>query len=227
MPRPELVIAIDGPAGSGKSTTAKAVANALALAHLDSGALYRAVTLAALRRGVAIERRTLGSLARSGTVGLALRDDEYVPTLEGIDVSEAVRSDDVTAAVSAVAAAPEVREWVNEELRRAAADHPKGVVVDGRDIGTVVFPEARLKIFLTAEVAVRARRRAIQDGGSLASEDLHALGAVIAARDKADSRRDVAPLKPASDALILDSTALSFDQQVSRIVELARRSHVD
>lgn len=224
MTPPELVIAIDGPAGSGKSTTAKAVAKALSLAHLDSGALYRAVTLASLRYG-----GVDAGLARaeSGAIGLTVRKDQFVPTLDGIDVSREVRTDEVTSAVSAVAAVPQVRDWVNGELRKAAARHRRGVVVDGRDIGTVVFPDAGVKVFLTAAVTERARRRAIQDGGSLTSKDLESLGKVIAARDAADSKRDVAPLKPAEDAIIVDSTALTFEAQVEQIVDLARQAYVD
>jgi CMP/dCMP kinase len=223
----DFVIAIDGPAGSGKSSTARAVARALSLAHLDSGALYRAVTLAALRRGVPIEEGRLHALSQSGAIRLVLKNDEFVPTLGGVDVSTDVRSEAVTADVSAVAAMPLVRDWVNGELRRAARQHNRGVVVDGRDIGTVVFPDARLKVFLTAEVSERARRRAIQDGGSLESADIHALGEVIAARDDADSTRAVAPLRPAPDAVVIDTTAISFAAQVEQIAGLARRVHVD
>jgi cytidylate kinase len=216
------VLAIDGTAGSGKSTTARAVAARLGLAHLDSGALYRAVTLASLDDPTPLDGQRLVARARALPVRLALVGDEFRPEVAGIDVSEAVRRPDVTARVSAVAALPAVRDLVNALLRAAAADVPQGVVVDGRDIGTVVFPDAALKVFLTAHPEARARRRLTQDGGSLDSAALAAEADRLGRRDRADAERAVAPLKPAPDALVLDTTGLSFDQQVRRIVEQAQ-----
>ena len=225
------VIAIDGPSASGKSSTARAVAESLGFAHLDSGSLYRGVTLVALREGV---RRGLTGEAIGGldpeTVlraaedrGLMLQSDGtgYAAYLDGEPVEEALRSTEVTACVSAIAAIPVVREWVNSRLRamvRAGQD----VVVDGRDIGTVVFPDADLKIFLTASAEARAGRRISQRGRAVRPADLDAEAQALAARDHADSTREVAPLRAAPDAVHLDTTTLDFAEQVRFIVDRAR-----
>jgi len=216
------VVAIDGPAGSGKSTTARAVADRLGFAHLDSGALYRAMTLAAIDNEVPLDAQRLVALARALPVRLSLVGNEFRPEVAGTDVSESVRRSDVTARVSAVSALPQVRDLVNGLLRAAAAEHPQGVVVDGRDIGTVVFPEAPVKIFLTATPEARARRRLTQEGRALDVKTLQAETERLAHRDAADARRAVAPLRAAPDAVVLDTTSLTFDQQVDRIAEQAR-----
>lgn len=218
------VVAIDGPAASGKSSTAKAVARELGWTHLDSGAIYRALTLAALDHlggGAWLETRIVG-LAEDLPVRLVLVGTEFRPEVAGVDVAEAIRSERVTAKVSELAALPGVRKWVNARQRQAAKDHPAGVVVDGRDIGTVVFPDAPVKVFLTASPEERVRRRLTQRGLRLDAEFVTRESQALAARDEADSQRAVAPLKPAPDALILDSTALSFQEQVARVVALAR-----
>ncbi len=225
------VIAIDGPAASGKSSTAALVARQLGWAHLDSGALYRAVTLAAIdnleqRTGDSGERWPVAkivSLADELPIRLALVGAEYVPEVAGVDVEREIRSERVTTQVAAVSAIPEVRAWVNACQRSAVAEHPVGVVVDGRDIGTVVFPEAPLKVFLTATPEERARRRLTQRGQAPDEARLARESAMLAARDTADSSRAVAPLKPASDAVLLDTTELSLTEQVQQIVVLARR----
>jgi cytidylate kinase len=226
------VIAIDGPSASGKSSTARAVAEALGFAHLDSGSLYRGVTLVALREGT---RRGLTGdtalvnlgpetiLRAAEDRGLMLQSDGvgFAAYLEGEPVEDTLRSAEVTAHVSAIAAIPVVREWVNSRLRamvRAGQD----VVVDGRDIGTVVFPDADLKIFLTASAEARAGRRISQRGMAVQPEDLDAETQALAARDHADSTRQVAPLRPADDAVHLDTTALDFAEQVRFIVDRAR-----
>jgi cytidylate kinase len=226
------VIAIDGPAASGKSSTARAVAEALGFAHLDSGALYRGVTLVALReaarRGLrredplqVLDPETI--LRTAEDRGLMLQPDGagFAAYLEGEPEDAEIRAGPVTAAVSAVSAVPVVREWVNSRLR-AMVRIGRDVVVDGRDIGTVVFPDADLKVFLTAAPEARARRRLSQRG---AAHDPALLGAeteALAARDHADSTRAVAPLRVADDAVRLDTTSLSFEDQVTRIVALAR-----
>ncbi|HEX4560787.1 MAG TPA: (d)CMP kinase [Gemmatimonadales bacterium] len=218
------VVAIDGPAASGKSSTAKAVAHALGWTHLDSGALYRALTLAALDHlggGAWLETRIVG-LAEDLPVRLHLIGTEFRPSIAGVDVGEAIRTERVTARVSELAALPGVRKWVNARQREAAKEHPSGVVVDGRDIGTVVFPDAPVKVFLTATPEERVRRRITQRGEALDADRVTRESQALASRDEADSRRAVAPLKPASDALILDSTRLSFHEQVQRVVALAR-----
>ncbi|HEV8266386.1 MAG TPA: (d)CMP kinase [Gemmatimonadales bacterium] len=231
------VIAIDGPAASGKSSTAALVARRLGWAHLDSGALYRALTLAALDNlgergggsGELWSAQRIVALAEELPVRLVLVGDVFRPEVAGVDVEAAIRSDRVTRHVSAVAAMPEVRTWVNAQQRRAAADHRAGggggggIVVDGRDIGTVVFPEAPLKIFLTAAPDERARRRLSQRGDAADADQVQRESQTLAARDHADSTRAVAPLRPAADAVLLDSTALTLEQQVARVAELARQ----
>lgn len=221
------VIAIDGPAASGKSSTAALVAKRLGWAHLDSGALYRALTLAALdnigEKGEASwSGQRIVALAEELPVRLVLVGDEFKPEVAGVDVEEEIRSERVTRHVSAVAAIPEVRTWVNARQRGAAAGHPSGVVVDGRDIGTVVFPDAPLKVFLTATPDERARRRLSQRGRAIGTDEVRRESEALAARDDADASRPVAPLKPAADAVLLDSTALTLEEQVRQVVELAR-----
>jgi CMP/dCMP kinase len=222
------VIAIDGPSASGKSSTARAVAEALGFAHLDSGSLYRGVTLVALReagrKGIPIKDLEPETILRAAEDrGLMLQPDGagFAAYLEGEPVDEALRGAEVTARVSAISAIPVVREWINSRLRalvRAGQD----VVVDGRDIGTVVFPDADLKIFLTASPEARAGRRISQRGIAVAPEHLDAEAAALAARDHADSTRSVAPLRPSSDAVHLDTTSLDFREQVQFIVDRAR-----
>ncbi len=239
------VVAIDGPAASGKSSTAGAVARQLGWAHLDSGALYRAITLAALDslepggegRGRAVEggggwaAQRIVALAEDLPVRLVLVNDVFRPEVAGVDVEEAIRSERVTRRVSELAAIREVRHWVNVQQREAVAGIRRGVVVDGRDIGTVVFPDAPLKVFLTASPEERARRRlaqrASQGGGKRVATqidpaELAREAAALAARDHADSTRPVAPLRAAADAIKLDTTNLSLEQQAERVVALAR-----
>ena len=228
------VIAIDGPAASGKSSTAGRVAERLGWAHLDSGALYRALTLAALdnlgeggrRKGEGWPEQQVLDLAERLPVRLVLVGDKFVPEVAGADVREAIRGERVTRYVSTLAALPGVRVWVNEKQRaavgRGTGEGGRGVVVDGRDIGTVVFPEAPLKIFLTATPQERARRRLFQRGQEVDVEQVRRESQALAARDAADSNRRVAPLKPASDAVLLDTTALTLEAQVMQVVELAR-----
>ena len=236
------VIAIDGPAASGKSSTASLVARRLGWAHLDSGALYRAITLAVLdnigERGAGSGPRwsaqQIVALAEGLPVRLVLADDVFRPEVAGVDVAQAIRSERVTQRVSEVAAIPEVRHWVNVQQREAVQAHARGVVVDGRDIGTVVFPDAPLKVFLTASPEERARRRlaerrgggpgggAAGGGGGGGGDELRREAEVLAARDRADSTRAVAPLKAAADAVVLDTTRLSLEQQVQAVVALAR-----
>jgi CMP/dCMP kinase len=230
------VIAIDGPAASGKSSTAALVARRLGWAHLDSGALYRAITLAVLdnlRETGKGKRETwpvqqIVALAEDLPVRLVLVDDVFRPEVAGVDVAQAIRSERVTQRVSEVAAIPEVRHWVNVQQRELVQAHARGVVVDGRDIGTVVFPDAPLKVFLTASPEERARRRLAERGGGAGgpgqagAAEVRREAEVLAARDHADSTRAVAPLKAAADAVVLDTTRLSLEQQVQAVVALAR-----
>jgi CMP/dCMP kinase len=223
------VVAIDGPAGSGKSSTARAVASRLGFAHLDSGALYRAFTLAAIDADLPLDGQRIAALAADRPIRLVLGADGFFPEIAGADVSDVVRRPDVTGRVSAVSALPAVRDVVNRLLREAAALHPRGVVADGRDIGTVVFPDARLKVFLTASPEERARRRLLQEGREVTAGTLVAEAARLEARDHADATRSVAPLKRADDAVPLDTTDLTLEDQVDVIAELARKafSHLD
>jgi cytidylate kinase len=229
-PRPDgIVIAIDGPAGSGKSSTARAVARRLGYRHLDSGAFYRAITLAALRAGTPPERwaaLTPDELDRLEVRGRP-EGAGYALSIGGGDVGEAIRADEVNAEVSRMAAVPAVREWLMDALRDAGARG--ALVADGRDIGTVVFPDAELKAFLVADPEERARRRLRERGEGVSdAEQIRAEAARLLGRDALDSGRAAAPLKQAEDAVVIDTTRLTFDEQVEQIVRLAReRGGVD
>jgi cytidylate kinase len=208
------VIAIDGPAGSGKSTLARAVADRLGYRHLDTGAMYRAVTLLALRRGVVGDDEAAAVLARH----MSLEVNGLV-VLDGEDVTAAIRSPEVDAAVSEVAAHNLVRAELVVRQRRWA-DAVAGAVVEGRDIGSVVFPDARLKVYLTAHPEERARRRAEQlpgvDVGSPAPLD--AAASALARRDRLDSSRTASPLVVADGAIVVDSTGRSVDEVVEEVL---------
>jgi len=217
------VIAIDGPSASGKSSTAAAVAERLGYRHLDSGSLYRGLALAALESSLPEPWTGAGVVARGrgALLGMVPTDGGFSVVLGSRRPSDELRSPEVTARVSEVAAMPEVRDWVNVQLRHLASGSA-GVVIDGRDIGTVVFPDARLKVFLTATPGARALRRLKQQGSEVDSGQLAAETERLARRDRADSGRAVAPLVQASDARVLDTSDLSFEDQVDRIVEWAR-----
>lgn len=219
------IIALDGPAGSGKSTTAKEVARRLGAPHVESGALYRSLTLAALDGSVSFSGQMLVALAKSLPVRLALTDSSIRPEVAGSDVSEVIRGARVTERVSELAAIPEVREWANEQVREAVARYQGEVaVLDGRDIGTVVFPDATLKFFLVARPEERARRRLLQNGETPDPDRIAATVADLARRDNADASRAVAPLKPAPDAIMLDTSDLTFEDQVNLVVTEARKA---
>jgi cytidylate kinase len=225
------IIAIDGPAASGKSSTARAVAEALGFGHLDSGALYRALTHVALdeatRAGVENPLALpLDAVLRGAEDrGLMLQPDGagFASYLDGAPADAELRTAQVTSHVSAVSAVPVVREWVNARLRELARAGV-GVVVDGRDIGTVVFPDADLKVFLTATPEARARRRLEQRGTRVDADELARETERLALRDRADASRAVAPLRRAADAMEVDTTLLSFGEQVSQIVSASRRA---
>lgn len=228
--RPDgIIIALDGPAGSGKSSTARAVAARLGYRHLDSGAFYRAITWAALQAGIDPEgwnRLTHDELDRMDVRGRP-SETGYTMTVRGTDVSAQIRTPEVNAHVSRMAAVPAVREWLMDALRESGARG--GLVADGRDIGTVVFPDAELKAYLVADAEERARRRLIEMGAVAPSlDDVRAEAARLQGRDAIDSGRETAPLRQADDAVVIDTTALTFAQQVERIVALAReRGGVD
>lgn len=231
-PRPHrdgIVVAIDGPAGSGKSSTAKAVARRLGYRHLDSGAFYRAITLAALRAGIDPERWEALTHAELDGLGVRGRAEGqgYALSIGGEDAGEAIRGAAVNAHVSRMAAVPAVRHWLMAALREAGAGG--GLVADGRDIGTVVFPGAELKAFLVADPEERARRRLRERGEAAPDpEQVRAEAARLLGRDAIDSGRAAAPLRQAEDAVVVDTTHLTFEEQVDRIVRLAReRGGVD
>lgn len=213
------MIAIDGPAASGKSSTAQLVADKLGYLHVDSGSLYRAATAAALRRENDPDRwdeKLVLDAARP--VELRAARTAYYPVIDGHSVEEEIRGDAVTRNVSRVAQMPAVREWVNELVRQSAQN--RNVVVDGRDMGTVVFPDADLKIFLVADTRERALRRLRQRGHDDTSEQSVTDEAIrISERDARDARQTV----PATDAVIIDTTALTRPEQVEQIVTLSRQ----
>ena len=211
-----ILIAIDGPAGSGKSTVARAVAWRLGVVNLNTGAAYRAAALLALRENVDLaDGEGLAALARR--VGL----DPEGASIDGTRVGEPeLRSPDVSAAASKVSAHASLRE-VLLPVQRAAAEKARGqggAVVEGRDIGTVVLPDAELKVYLSAAPEERARRRAYQTGRE---GELDRIRAAIARRDRQDSEREISPLKPAADALVLDTTSLSLEEVISKVLGLA------
>jgi CMP/dCMP kinase len=208
-----MVIAIDGPAGAGKSTVARALAERLGLTYLDSGAMYRGVALAALRAGLDLDDGdALARLAR----GLQIDFAGTRVRLDGRDVTEAIREPEISAAASRVSVHPEVREAMVERQRAliAVGDH----VAEGRDIGTVVSPDAAVKVFLTASDAERARRRAAESGDAI-----NEVRAALASRDARDRAREHGALRAAQDAVEIDTTGLGIDGVVERIAELAQR----
>lgn len=215
------VIAIDGPSASGKSSTGQAVARTLGWIHLDTGALYRGLARVALDCEDLGDSRVILAQAEARGLGLRREGDEVIVILDGIPAEPVIRTAEVTAAVSEVSALPVLREWANTRFREAAAGGVP-LVLDGRDIGTAVFPDAPLKIYLTATPTERARRRLRQADRATAPDALVAETARLTARDLADSTRPVAPLRRAPDAVEVDTTTLAFQDQVDRIVALAR-----
>ncbi|MGQ0560534.1 MAG: (d)CMP kinase [Gemmatimonadota bacterium] len=219
-----MIIAIDGPAGSGKSSTAKAVADRLGYRHLDSGAFYRAITFAALERGIPVESwpqldaAALNDLDVHAEPG-ATRFELYAGDRK---VTDRIRSPEVNEHVSQMAALPAVRDWLLIQLRATALS--SDLVADGRDIGTVVFPDAGLKVFLIAQSETRARRRLAEHGVTDPSYvDIQNEVDRLGLRDRLDSQRTVAPLKQALDAVVIDTTSLTFEEQVDKIVGLAAK----
>ena len=218
MSSSRTAIAIDGPAASGKSSTAKAVARELGFRHVDSGSLYRAATAARLRRDNDTSTWSEESVLDSArTVSLAPVEFGFVPLLNERPADDEMRGEAVTHRVSLVAKMPRVREWVNGQVRSAAKDYD--VVVDGRDIGTVVFPDAKLKVFLVADPEERARRRVLErTGREPTEEELFDETARILLRDELDASQSV----KAPDAVVIDTTRMTQPEQIARIVSLAR-----
>jgi cytidylate kinase len=216
-----MVVAIDGPAASGKSSTANEVARRLGFLHVDSGALYRALTLVALDLGDDATAEQIIRAAELRDVRIRVEGQRVWVLMEGADAEPRIRSAEVTALVSPVSAMPAIREWVNKRLRDLAKNGAS-LVLDGRDIGTAVFPDATIKVFLDASAETRAKRRLEQQGRATDPAALAAETARIAARDHADSTRAIAPLRAADDAIHIDNGSLTFEEQVDRIVSLVR-----
>jgi CMP/dCMP kinase len=217
----KLVIAIDGPAGSGKSTIAARLAKKLGYVNLESGAMYRALALKAMEQQVSLdEGDALRQLAASTAIELEPCGEGNRVLLDGRDVSQRIRDTDVTAAASRVSIHPQVREVMVKRQRALGLEG--GVVMEGRDIGTAVFPNANLKIFLDADESVRAERRVLQSGSRSPEETQHVM-AELAARDQRDRTRSASPLVAAPDAVHIDTTHKSIDDVVAEVAQLVRK----
>lgn len=215
----KINIAIDGPAAAGKSTVAKIIAKNLGLLYIDTGAMYRALTYKAIQNNVDVEKEeTLLALLKNTTIKLVQQDNEQRVLLDGVDVSLEIRTPEVTASVSHVAKHPHVRE-VMVELQRELAKSG-GVLMDGRDIGTYVLPNADVKIFMVASVEERALRRHKENMEKGFPSNLETLKEEIALRDKIDSEREMAPLKKADDAIEFDTTPYSKEEVVTKMTEI-------
>jgi len=216
-----LVVAVDGPAGSGKSTISRRLAIALSADYLDTGAMYRAVTWAVLRDGVdPRDQEAVLAVAESITLDVGTDPEDPHTTVDGVSVDRAIRGSDVTQSVSAVSAVGAVRTLLVAQQREIIGGSAR-IVVEGRDIGTVVAPDADLKVYLTASADERARRRSLENSSAQAST-----AADLARRDRLDSTRAASPLRQADDAVVLDTTALGIDEVVARLADLARAKGV-
>jgi cytidylate kinase len=224
-----VVVAIDGPSGSGKSTVSRAVAARLGLSFLDTGAMYRALTWWMLTNEVDTDDAEAVAIACGKPVIVSGTDaDGPTITVDGVDVSGPIRGPEVTARVSAVAAVPAVRARLVELQRGCAEVAPRGIVAEGRDMGTVVFPDATAKIFLTASADARAERRAAELRAKGVDEATIAeMAADLGRRDAADSSRSTAPLTQAEDAVLVDTSELTLDQVIDSVVELVAQRSAD
>lgn len=213
-----MIIAIDGPSGSGKSSVSRAVASQLGLQYLDTGSMYRAMAWYMLENGIdPQDSRAVAAAADSAVVTPSTDPARPGIHVGDVDVAEPIRGDAVTAAVSAVSAVPRVRELMVSLQRAIAQQAPRGIVVEGRDIAAVVLPHADVKLFLTADADARASRRAAQDAGEVA-----ATKARLQARDRADSTRAASPFTQSDDALVLDTTHLDLTEVVDHVIALAQ-----
>jgi cytidylate kinase len=221
-----MIVAIDGPAGAGKSSVAKEIARRLGLTYIDTGAMYRALTWKAIKNEVDInEESQMEKLLIGSEIQLLHSPDENILKvfIDGNDVTSQIREPEVNNSVSMVSSHRSVRNMMVNQQRNIA-NLRKGVVMDGRDIGTVVFPHADIKIFLIASVEERARRRFKEQIEKGIICDLDSLVRDIAQRDKIDTNREVSPLKPAEDSLIIDTTFLSYDQVIDKLLEITAKA---
>lgn len=216
----KIVVAIDGPAGAGKSTIAKLVAEKLGYAYIDTGAMYRSVAWKFLQTGNAFEEGFISQLAQTMVIEFKPEASVNRVFVDSVEVTAAIRSTEVTAIVSKVAAIGAVREAMVAQQRRMG--EAGGVLMDGRDIGTVVFPNAQLKVFLTASVEERALRRYKELVAKGEKVDLSQLQKDIASRDKQDSERAISPLRQAEDALLLDTSDMNIEQVTDKILQLVQ-----
>ena len=221
-----MIIALDGPSGAGKSTIAKAVAERLGFACLDTGAMYRSVAWWALNHGISLEdAESLGAIAREKMIEFRAPGAPEQPQrvfIDGIDVTADIRTGEVDRAVSAASSVPAVRTALVDQQRRIGAGG--NYVVEGRDIGTTVFPDAEVKVFMTASAEERARRRVAQNlARGIGDTDYQTILADIIRRDEMDSSRDMSPLRPADDAVLLDTSDMPIDDVLARICKLAQR----
>ena len=214
----KLVITIDGPAGSGKSTMAQLLAQKLGVSLLDTGAMYRAVTLAAMQAGVDMsDEENLLAVLEERKFQFAVKNNQTNVSIDGVDVTEQIRSPEVTANARYIAGSPKLRQRLVWMQRDFAADQEK-IVTEGRDQGTVVFENADVKFFLTADIVERAKRRQGQLKTEGSREELEQIQKAIEERDNSDRARDVGPLKPADDAVIIDTTDLTVDEVVEKLL---------
>lgn len=219
MSEKRAIVAIDGPAGAGKSTIARRIAEKLGFVYIDTGAIYRAVALWAIRLGVDVhDMHRLEQLAKEAKIELAANNGRV--TLNSEDVTEAIRDPRVSEAASKVSAVPGVRRALLT-LQRSMAEQ-NSVVMEGRDIGSVVFPQAQVKIFLDADPQERARRRAVELGGEGQGADFQAVSGELEARDERDRRRSESPLVQAPDAELVDTTGLSLEQVEEAVLRVVR-----
>ena len=219
----DLVVTIDGPAGTGKSSVSRGLARRLGYRFLDTGAMYRMVTLAVLRAGIdPADAEAVGAVADAARLSVGYDPDASSFHLAGEDVSTQIRGDEVTQAVSAVSAVPSVRTRL-VDIQREMAQGTGGIVVEGRDIGTVVFPDAPVKIFLTASAETRAQRRNAQNVAAGLPDNFDAVLADVRRRDHLDSTRAVSPLRAASDAIVVDTSDMTEPQVIAHLLDLVRQ----
>jgi len=217
-----LIVTIDGPAGSGKSTVARLLAQRLGASFLDTGAMYRAVTVAAMNAGVDMtNRKELADVMDKTIFEFTAKANEMIVSVDGVDVTKQIRSEQVTANARFIAAAAELRARLVRMQRQFAAGQEK-IVTEGRDQGTVAFPDAHVKFYLTADAAERARRRFAELKAKGGAASLEQTRRAIEERDRSDQNRDVGPLKPADDAVVVDTTCLNLEQVVDKLFECVR-----